>query len=110
MKVILIFLFVVTLAIFVFRTVAYMSFRGDFDKKCTREEMAKNFKDHESDFLDLITFFKDNIPQQPGYSISLRQHGEKVSLYLIPGEIVTAEKKVIGAKDPTVDSQDLDSV
>lgn len=109
MKVILIFLFVVTLAILVFRTVGYMSIRGDFDKEYTREEMARNFKDHKSDFLDLITFFKDNIPQQFGYSISIRQHGEKVSLYLIPGEIVTAEKKVIGAKDATVESRKLDS-
>ncbi len=85
-----------------------MAFMGVFDKKYTREELTQNFIKHEKEFLDVITYFKANVPQKNDYSFSFWQNGKYVSLYLYP-HVISPENKIVGAGDVKVNSPKLDS-
>ena len=87
-----------------------MSFQGTFDKKYTREELTQNFANHEKAFLDVVNYFKNNIPPKNEYSIAFWQKGENnVSLYLYPN-VIDPKNKIMGASDVAVDSKKLGDV
>lgn len=86
-----------------------MSFQGTFDKKYTREELTQNFTDHQQEFLDAVSYFKNNIPQKIDYTISFWQEGKNnVSLNLLP-KVIAPKNKIIGASEVAADSPKLDS-
>ncbi len=89
---------------FIFYIVVMMSFSGAFDKKYTREELTQNFARHESDFRDLVTYFKSQIPPKLPYTIYMSQNGRnKISFYLSP-VVIDPKNRIMGATDVKVDS------
>jgi len=84
-------------------------FSGTFDKKYTREELVKNFVQHETDFADLVAYFKSHVSESKEQSVSFGlSKGDKVNLIISPA-VVDPANKIIGGNNLTVNSPKLDS-
>lgn len=86
-----------------------LAFAGVFDKKYSREELVKEFKDHENEFADLEACFVSNLPKNnpPMVSFGLK-NWNKISLIIYP-EVISPGNKIIGADNVKIGSPELDS-
>jgi len=88
-----------------------LAFTGVFDKKYSREELVKEFKEHEKEFADLEAFFisKVQVPMAKRQKVSFGLgKGKKISLDVFP-TIISPAHKVIGGSDVETGSSKLDS-
>lgn len=98
-KFILFTLIILTIVGSIIYAIAILSFQGRFDKKYTREELTQNFVNRKQVFLDVVNYFKNNIPPKNEYSIAFWQKGKNnVSLYLYP-DFIDPKNKIIRASD-----------
>lgn len=88
----------------------YLVFTGFFDKKYTREELAKNFLLHEDNFKDLTVYFKTLTQHEDNYNISFGlAKDDHVNLVILP-KIVDPANRILGGNDLAFESPQLDSV
>jgi len=93
----------------VFYVYTSLFFGGGFDKKYTREELTKNFVEHESAFYDLVTTFKSEVSGNGDTLVSLGFNKKnKVNLTLTP-QVIDTNIKAIGGRNLEFDSPALDS-
>ena len=84
-------------------------FSGVFDKKYSREELTRNFVEHEKEFSDLVSAFDAKVPKNDDYTVSFGlSSGDKVSLDLYP-TVIDPANKIIGGDDLKPGSAQLDS-
>ncbi len=86
-----------------------ISFAGVFDKKYTREELTRNFIDHQREFSDVVNLFKKNIPQNNTYDIVFWQKGKKNVSLLLRHKVIDPKNKNLEISEVSVDSPKLDS-
>ncbi len=93
----------------VFYIIGLLAFSGTFDKKYSREELTNSFLKHEKEFLDVVTYFKKNVPTDISYSVTFGiSSGKKISLYLYPSVIHPANK-ILGGEAVSMGSSKLDT-
>lgn len=97
---------IIAFALYYYR---HLIFSGTFDKKYTREELVKNFIQHESDFSDLITLFNAKVPKDKEQTVSFGlSKGNAFDLIIRPS-IIDPANKIIGGNNLKLNSPKLDS-
>jgi hypothetical protein len=89
---------------------AHMLFSGVFDKKYTREELTENFRKHEKDFSDLVTFFRNGIPKKATYTVSFCTSNRGQINVSIKPTVIDPTSKSRYATNLERDSAQLDTI
>ncbi|MBN9383772.1 MAG: hypothetical protein J0H74_23650 [Chitinophagaceae bacterium] len=105
---------VVILVLIVVLCIIYYFYRGSYftgklDKKYTREQLVKNFNEHENDFTELVMLFNTYVYKKKEYNVSFGLgNGGRISLVLKP-TVIDPASKIIGGEDLELGSAKLDT-
>lgn len=98
---------IVSFAVLIYFLAGIMAFSGAFDKKYSREGLVKEFTEHEQQYEDVVSFFKDHIPAQLNYSIFFRVGKRKRVTLMLRPFIIAPGNEILGGADLKIDSPEL---
>ena len=89
----------------------FLIFNGTFENKYTREEVIKNYFDHEAAIQKLTTYFISKYPEDRDLTFGPGEHSHSYAIGVtLPDGSVDPKRPPLGGPNLTVNSSEMDTV